>query len=152
MYLILYNTIIRQHIHIQTYTNTHLHTYTHTHAYIYTHTRIHIFTQPLHHTSLWNTMFPERKVQYWHWFSSIFTLTLFLILIDTFPNISFHSYADDIQIYILDSNPNDPFTCSFLRECLGKISNCCKQNSLVQNESKSYAMIIINFQKKVYTY
>ena len=63
-------------------------------------------------------------------------------IIDIFPNISFHSYADDIQIYIRASNPNDPFTCSLLRECLGKISNWCKQNSLMLNESKSNDMFI----------
>ena len=46
----------------------------------------------------------------------------FFAIIDTFPNISFHFYAD-----------------------------WCKQNSLMLNESKSNAMFI-NFQKKVYTY
>ena len=81
---------------------------------------------------------------------NIYIAPLFAI-IDTFPNISFHSYADDIQIYIRASNPNDPFTCSLLRECLGKISNWCKQNSLMLNESKSNAMFI-NFQKKSHTY
>ena len=69
---------------------------------------------------------------------------------DIFPKFNFYSYAADIQIYIRASNPNDPFSCSFLRECLGKISNWCKQNPLKLNESSTNAMFI-NFQKKKYT-
>ena len=65
---------------------------------------------------------------------NIYIAPLFAI-IEKFPNISFHSYADDIQIYIRASNPNDPFTCPLLRECLGKLSIWCKQNSLMLNES-----------------
>ena len=53
-------------------------------------------------------------------------ITPHFAIIDTFPNISFHSYADDIQICNRASNSNDPFTCPPLRECLGKISNWCK--------------------------
>ena len=52
----------------------------------------------------------------------IYIVPLFEI-IDSFPPISFHSYADDIQIYIPASNPNDLYSCSRLRECLSKISN-----------------------------
>ena len=63
---------------------------------------------------------------------NIYIVPLFAI-IDTFPNISCHSCADDIQIYIRASNPNNPFTCSLLSECLGKISNWYKQNSLMLN-------------------
>ena len=39
-----------------------------------------------------------------------------LTMIDTFSsNISFHSYVDDIQIYIRANNPNYPFAYSLLR-------------------------------------
>ena len=67
-------------------------------------------------------------------FFNIYIAPLFAI-IDKFSNICFHSYTDDIQIYIRASNPNDPFTCPLLRECLGKLSIWCKQNSLMLNES-----------------
>ena len=55
---------------------------------------------------------------------NIYIATLFEI-IDFIPQISFHSYADDIQIYdymiyVPDSNPNnDAHDC----ECFSKISN-----------------------------
>ena len=66
-----------------------------------------------------------------------------------FPQISFHSYIDDIQIYIPASNPNDLYSCSRLRECFSKISNWCEYNSLKLNHAKTNAMFIDYRKKKI---
>ena len=66
---------------------------------------------------------------------------------DYFPQISFHSDTDDIQIYIPASNPNDLYSCSRLRECFSKISNWCEYNSLKLNHAKTNAMFI-DYRKK----
>ena len=66
---------------------------------------------------------------------------------DSFLQISFHSYADDMQIYIPASNPNYLYSCSRLRECLGKISKWCEYNSLKLNHDKTNAMLI-DYRKK----
>ena len=55
-----------------------------------------------------NTVFPKFK----HSQISLTYIAPLFAIIDTFPNISFHSYADDIQIYIRASNLNQLFTIS----------------------------------------
>ena len=72
-------------------------------------------------------------------------ITLLFEIIDSFPQISLYSYADDIHIYIPASNPND--LCLRLRESFSKISNWFEYNSLKLNYAKTNAMFI-DYRKK----
>ena len=67
-------------------------------------------------------------------------LSSLLDIFDRYPDINFHTYADDIQIYC---NLPDPSTnISTLNNCLDKISGWLASNSLSLNTSKTTVLLI----------
>ena len=67
-------------------------------------------------------------------------LSLLLDIFDRYPDINFHTYADDIQIYC---NLPDPSTnISILNNCLDEISGWLASNSFSLNTSKTTILLI----------
>lgn len=63
-------------------------------------------------------------------------------IISSFKGISYHFYADDIQLYY-SFNPNCPdFNCNILLECLSAIKTWMANNFLQFNESKTEILIV----------
>ena len=67
-------------------------------------------------------------------------LSTLLDIFDRYPDINFHTYADDIQIYC---NLPDPSTnISILNNCLDEISGWLASNSLSLNTNKTTVPLI----------
>ena len=93
------------------------HTHTPTHIYTYTHTRTHTHAHTHPHTHTYTHFVtcgvPQRSVL------SPLLFTLYILplfkLIQSFPDISYHIYADDIHLYIklpINSSPDSNLSLS----------------------------------------
>ena len=58
-------------------------------------------------------------------------------IIDKYELIKYHSYADDLQLYIESSSENDCTSVKLLNECINEITEWFNSNSLKINPEKN---------------
>ena len=68
-----------------------------------------------------------------------------LHLLDNYPDIYFHTYADDLQLYCHLPEPNN--NIDKLNDCINDIRIWLSSNSLLLNSQKTTAMLLYNHNK-----
>ena len=67
---------------------------------------------------------------------NVYIIPIFKI-IDKYKLIKYHSYADDLQLYIESSSENDCTLVKLLNECINEITEWFNSNSLKVNPEKN---------------